>query len=203
MPRINLLPWREVERRERKLHFMVALGGATVAAIVVTFIVYLSFSSMIDAQMRRNDLLRGDIKVLDREIAEINDLETEKQSFIARMEIIEKLQRSRPEIVHLFDTIARTVPPGVYLTSVKQKGTHLRFAGVAQSSTRVSQFMRNIDSSRWLEDPALEIVQAQRNGSLASTFVLDADAVNPKSGGSDDGTQIDAGPVQRVARRGD
>jgi type IV pilus assembly protein PilN len=203
MPRINLLPWRDVERRERKLHFMVALGGATVAAIVVTFIVYLSFSSLIDAQLRRNQLLRGDIKVLDREIAEINDLEAEKQRFIARMQIIEKLQRSRPEIVHLFDTIVRTVPPGVYLTSVKQKGSHLKFEGVAQSSTRVSQFMRNIDSSSWLKNPALEIVQAQRNGSLASTFVLDAEQVNPASSGSDDGTQLDAGRVQRVARRGD
>jgi type IV pilus assembly protein PilN len=203
MPRINLLPWREVERRERKLHFMVALGGATVVAAAFTFIAYLMFSSMINAQQRRNQLLRGDIKVLDREIAEINDLEADKQRFIARMQIIEKLQRSRPEIVHLFDTMVRTVPEGVYLTSVKQNGAHLKFTGVAQSSTRVSAFMRNIDSSDWLKDPALEIVQAQRNGSLASTFVLDAEQVNPASSGSDDGTQAGSGPVQRVARRGD
>ncbi|MGH8150398.1 MAG: PilN domain-containing protein [Steroidobacteraceae bacterium] len=201
MPRINLLPWREAERRERKLHFGIALAGATVAAVLVTFVAYLMFASMVSAQQRRNELLRGDIKTLDRQIAEINSLEADKQRFIARMQIIEKLQRSRPEIVHLFDTIARTVPEGVYLTSVKQNGTHLKFSGVAQSSTRVSTFMRNIDSSQWLKNPALEVVQAQKNGSLASTFTLDAEQVNPAAS-DDGGTGAPAGPVARVARRG-
>lgn len=202
MPRINLLPWREAERRERKLHFTVALGGATLAAGAFTFIAYLLFSSMVSAQQGRNDLLRSDIKVLDRQIAEINSLETDKRRFIARMKIIEKLQRSRPEIVHLFDTIVRSVPQGVYLTSIKQHGTHIKFTGVAQSSTRVSAFMRNIDSSQWLKDPALEIVKAERSGSLSSTFVLDAQAVNPNKSAADADAQNGDGPVRRVARSG-
>ncbi len=183
MPRINLLPWREAERRERKLHFSIALGGATVAAIAFTFIAYLMVDSMIGAQQRRNNMLRSEIKLLDKQIEEINSLESDKQRFIARMEIIEKLQRSRPEIVHLFDTITRTVPDGVYLTSVTQHGTHLKFEGVAQSSTRVSAFMRNIDSSDWLKDPALEVV-ASKTDSLGSTFALDAEQVSQV--GSDD-----------------
>lgn len=202
MPRINLLPWREAERRDRKLRFVVALGAATVVAIAFTFIAYLTFSSMIDAQLSRNRLLQGDIQVLDRQIAEINDLEADKRRFIARMDIIEKLQRSRPEIVHLFDTIVRTVPPGVYLTSVAQHGEHLKFEGIAQSSTRVSSFMRDIDSSRWLKNPALEIVQARRDGSLSSTFVLDAEQVNPETADPGDGAQLAGGPAAQVARRG-
>lgn len=200
MPRINLLPWREAERRERKLHFGVALGGATVAAIAITFIVYLMVDSMIGAQQRRNNELRSQIMILDRQIEQINDLENAKQQFIARMEIIEKLQRSRPEIVHLFDTIARTVPDGVYLTGVKQTGTHLKFDGVAQSSTRVSAFMRNIDSSDWLKNPALEVVEAGKDA-LGSTFTLDAEQVSPAA--SDDDTPAGAAsPMPRVARRG-
>jgi type IV pilus assembly protein PilN len=198
MPRINLLPWREAERRERKMHFGVAIAGATVAAIAFTFVVYLMVDSMISAQQRRNNVLRSEIMVLDRQIEEINDLENDKQQFIARMEIIEKLQRSRPEIVHLFDTIARTVPDGVYLTGVKQSGTKLKFDGVAQSSTRVSAFMRNIDSSDWLKNPALEVVEAGKDA-LGSTFTLDAEQVSPA--GTDDDTPA-ASPMPRVARRG-
>lgn len=201
MPRINLLPWREAERRERKLHFGIALGAATVAAIGFTFVAYLMFASMIGAQQRRNNLLRGEIQVLDRQIEEINSLESDKQRFIARMEIIEKLQRSRPEIVHLFDTIARTVPDGVYLTSVKQNGTHLKFEGVAQSSTRVSTFMRNIDSSEWLTNPALEVVEAKHD-SLGSTFVLDAQQVSTAGSDVDDSPSVGGGAMPRVARRG-
>ena len=145
MPRINLLPHREAKRKERKLAFLVALVVAAGAGIVTAFVAYLLYGSMIEGQQHRNDMLRVQIKQLDRQIEEINDLESAKQKFIARMEIIEKLQRSRPEIVHVFEEIVRTLPEGVYLTAVKQTGMRLKFEGIAQSSTRVSSFMRNID----------------------------------------------------------
>jgi type IV pilus assembly protein PilN len=173
MPRINLLPWREAQRKERKLAFTVALGGAAVCAGVVTAAIYLLYTGMVDAQVRRNELLTQQIKVLDRQIEEINDLEQNKRQFIARMEIIEKLQRSRPEIVHVFDQIVKTLPDGVYLTSVTETGDHLKFTGVAQSSTRVSAFMRNIDASQWMRNPTLEVIQSA-SGVFGSSFTLDA-----------------------------
>jgi type IV pilus assembly protein PilN len=176
MPRINLLPWREEQRRERKLAFLVALGGGTIAAVLVASALYLLMGSMVDAQNRRNEMLRGEIKLLDKQIEEINDLENAKQKFIARMEIIEKLQRSRPQIVHVFDEIVRTLPDGVYLTGVKQTDKKLKFEGVAQSSTRVSAFMRNIDSSEWLKNPELEVVESGKAAG-GSSFTLYADEV--------------------------
>lgn len=179
MPRINLLPWREGQRKERKLAFLVALGVAVLAAVVTTFAAYLMFDSMVNGQERRNQTLRTQIKTLDKQIEEINSLETDKQKFIARMDIIEKLQRSRPEIVHVFDEIVKTLPDGVYLTGVKQvsAGTtkRLKFDGVAQSSTRVSSFMKNIDASNWLRNPELEVVQT--NKGPGSSFTLTADEV--------------------------
>jgi type IV pilus assembly protein PilN len=178
MPRINLLPWREEQRKERKLAFGVAIGGATLAALVAMGGTYMMFGSMIDAQDMRNERLREEIKLLDKQIEEINALESSKQKFIARMEIIEKLQRSRPEIVHLFDEIVRQLPEGVYLTGVKQTDKRLKFDGVAQSSTRVSTFMRNIDGSEWLKNPELEVVQTQTGQAPGSSFTLFADQVS-------------------------
>jgi type IV pilus assembly protein PilN len=177
MPRINLLPWREAQRKDRKLAFLVALGVAALAAGVTAFAAYLLYGSMIEAQERRNTSLRAAIKTLDKEIEEINSLESAKQKFIARMEIIEKLQRSRPEIVHVFEEIVRTLPEGVYLTSVKQNGMRLKFEGVAQSSTRVSSFMRNLDGSQWLRNPELEVVQTGKGTGPGSSFTLTADQV--------------------------
>jgi type IV pilus assembly protein PilN len=180
MPRINLLPWREEQRKERKLAFLVALGVAVLAAMVTTFAAYLLFDSMISGQQRRNQMLRGQIKLLDKQIEEINSLESEKQRFIARMEVIEKLQRSRPGIVHVFDEIVKTLPDGVYLTGVTQisagASKRLKFDGVAQSSTRVSSFMRNIDASEWLRNPELEVVQTSKGP--GSSFTLTADEVS-------------------------
>ncbi len=179
MPRINLLPWREQQRRERKLAFFVALGVAVGAAALVAFAVYLMLGAMIDAQDHRNERLKGEIKVLDKQIEEINDLEAQKQRFIARMQIIEKLQRSRPEVVHLFDELVKVMPDGTYLTSVKETGTRLKLEGIAQSSTRVSTLMRNISASQWLRDPELEVVEtAKDNTTGGSRFVLDAQQIS-------------------------
>jgi len=183
MPRINLLPWREEQRKERKLGFLVAIGGGTLAAGVAAFGVYLMFGSMIDGQDSRNEMLRVEIKQLDKQIEEINNLESAKQKFIARMEIIEKLQRSRPEIVHLFDEIVRQLPEGVYLTGVKQQEKRLKFEGIAQSSTRVSAFMRNLDGSEWLKNPELEVVETKSNSAVpGSSFTLFADQVSTANG---------------------
>ena len=193
MPRINLLPHREASRKERKLKFLVALGVAAVCACVVTVAVYVLYNTMIDEQDSRNQMLTQQIKILDRQIEEINDLEQTKQQFIARMQIIEKLQRSRPAIVHLFDQIVRTLPDGVYLTGVTQSGDHLKFSGVAQSSTRVSAFMRNIDSSQWMKNPTLEVIQSTP-GAFGSSFTLDAEQTGGDAAGGDDpGVMANAG----------
>lgn len=177
MPRINLLPWRDQQRRDRKLAFFVALGGAVALAALAAFIAYLLLGSMIDAQEHRNERLRAQIKVLDKQIEEINDLEAQKQKFISRMQIIEKLQSSRPEVVHLFDELVKEMPDGTYLTSVKQTGNKLKLDGVAQSSTRVSALMRNISASQWLRNPELEVVQT-KSDTVGSSFVLDAEQIS-------------------------
>jgi type IV pilus assembly protein PilN len=200
MPRINLLPWRAEERKERKLAFFVAIGGATLGAAVAAFAAYMVMNSMISGQDRRNERLRAEIKLLDKQIEEINSLETAKQKFIARMEIIEKLQRSRPEIVHVFDEIARQLPDGVYLTAVKQQDKKLKFEGVAQSSTRVSAFMRNIDGSEWLRNPSLEVIENKTGSAIGSSFTLFAEQVTTVA--QDDGKANAAGPKKKLASAG-
>jgi type IV pilus assembly protein PilN len=195
MPRINLLPWRDQQRRDRKLAFFVALGGAALLAGLAAFIAYLLLGSMIDAQEHRNDRLRAQIKILDKQIEEINDLEAQKQKFISRMQIIEKLQRSRPEVVHLFDELVKEMPDGTYLTSVKQTGNNLKLDGVAQSSTRVSALMRSISASQWLKNPELEVVQTKTDVA-GSSFVLDAQQVSLSDTDETEGANR---PVRAVA----
>jgi type IV pilus assembly protein PilN len=178
MPRINLLPWREQQRKERRLALGVALGGAAVAAALVTLGVNLFYNSLISAQEERNKRLQAEIRELDKQIERINTLETQKQNFIARMQIIEKLQRSRPEIVHLFDELVRTIPDGVYLTALEQNKSRIKIQGVAQSSTRVSTFMRNIDASEWLRNPELEVIETKSGQTLGANFTLFAEQVS-------------------------
>ena len=172
MPRINLLPWRDEERKERKLKFLVALGGAAVGACLTAFVGFLMMDSMISAQEARNQRLTDQITELDKQIEKINSLEADKARFIARMEVIEKLQRSRPEIVHIFDEIAKQLPDGVYLTGITQTGSRIKFEGVAQSSTRVSAFMRNIDSSEALASPELKVIQTGATAGPGAQFTL-------------------------------
>ena len=164
MPSINLLPWREAERQQRQRDFLVALAGAFVAGVVVVGLVIFSYSGMIDHQLQRNARLTAEIAELDKSIEEIDGLERQKERLLARMEIIEQLQKSRPEIVHLFDEVTRKLPEGVYLTAMRQSGSAVEITGIAQSSTRVSALMRQIDSSDWLTNPGVTRVETRDRG---------------------------------------
>src|ERR1700704_5111544 len=178
MPRINLLPWREQERKVRRREFLVAAGAAVFASVILIVVGKLVYASWTDAQIEKNNLLKKEIVKLDAQIADIQDLETRKQRLVARMEIIERLQRKRPEIVHLFDELVKTVPEGIYLTQIKETGKKLEMRGVAQSSTRVSTFMRNIDSSAWMDNPQLQVVETSKDSPTGgSSFTLTSDVV--------------------------
>ena len=172
MPSINLLPWRQELRQRRRKEFLAGVVAAVVVAGIITLIANFAVSSMIDAQNRRNDLLKAEIAELDKAIEQILALEDQKARMISRMEVIDRLQASRPEVVKIFDQIVSTLPEGVYLTSVKQSGKKLEFNGVAQSSTRVSAFMRNIDASESLMSPELKVIQTGSNAGPGAQFTL-------------------------------
>ena len=164
MPKINLLPWRAELRQKRKKDFLVALLGAVLVGGAIVYFSKLTVQSWTTAQRARNDILRTEIAALDKQIEEIKGLESQRERLLARMRVIDQLQRSRPEVVHLFDELVTAVPEGVNLTDVLQQGGRIELRGMAQSSSRVSALMRNIDSSPWLKDPSLDIVEVVTQG---------------------------------------
>ncbi len=184
MPRINLLPWREELRVQRRAEYLVALGICAVFAIAVWFGMHLYVNEKIKQQERRNSFLNEKIVFLDKKIEEIRRLEKEKESLIARMKAIETLQTSRPIIVHLFDELVTTLPEGVYLKEVTQKGDSVTIRGVAQSNARVSNYMRNVESSEWVKDPKLSIIQSKtEDGRRIADFTLKLKQSAPKPEG--------------------
>ena len=164
MPRINLLPWREELRQKRKKEFLGALVGAMLFGGLLGYGYKLGVQAQIRGQNERNTTLRNEIAELDKQIEEINTLEAQKERLIARMEIIDQLQRSRPQVVHLFDELVNTLPEGTYLTEVRQTDRRIEVSGSAQSSTRVAALLRNIDASDWLRDPGLDVVETVEAG---------------------------------------
>lgn len=191
MPRINLLPWREAERKRKRQEFLLSVGAAVATAALVVLLGRWQMSAAIEHQDERNQIISDEIADLDKQIQEILGLERQKERLLARMEIIETLQRSRPEIVHVFDEVVRVLPEGVYLTYLKQNGTRFEIRGVAQSSTRVSAFMRNIDGSEWLADPSLQIVQRSGTGGSEFTLFAKQRAKTPPEG-ADEGETVAA-----------
>jgi type IV pilus assembly protein PilN len=164
MPKINLLPWRAELRQKRKQEFLVALLGAVIVGAALVYLSKLTVQGWTTAQRGRNEILRTEIAALDKQIAEIKGLETQRERLLARMRVIDQLQRSRPEVVHLFDELVNAVPEGVSLTDVLQQGARIELRGMAQSNSRVSALMRNIDSSEWLKDASLDIVEVVSQG---------------------------------------
>ncbi len=150
MAKINLLPWRAERRERRKREFFTHLGLAAVAAIVLVLLWGFWMSLRIDNQNGRNAYLKDQITQLDAKITEIKNLQKVKDHLLARKRIVEKLQSSRSQMVHLFDQIVQTIPAGARITSLKQQGDKLTLNGVAQSNATVAEYMRNIEASPWM-----------------------------------------------------
>jgi len=182
MAHINLLPWREELRAKKQREFLFTLVGGGVIACLLVALVHLRLTGVIGAQEQRNQFLEDAIAEVDISIAKIKDLESTKNKLLARMHIIQELQRNRPLSVHLADELVRTLPDGVYLSGVNQKEDKLTMTGVAQSNARVSAYMRNIDASDWLNSPQLDVIKTTDDeGRRIATFTLRAAQVGTMS----------------------
>ena len=159
MAKINLLPWRQEQRKEQQRQFLTIMGLSLVLVVVGILAVHLQYARMIGVQESRNAYLQKHITEVEKQIREINELASKKDRLLARMEIIQQLQRNRPEIVRLFDELVRVLPEGVHLQALKQQGSNLQMLGIAQSNARVSALMRNIDQSEWLAKPQLDVIE--------------------------------------------
>ncbi|HRD33661.1 MAG TPA: PilN domain-containing protein [Rhodocyclaceae bacterium] len=173
MIRINLLPHREEKRRERKREFFVISALVVVLGAAIAYLVHTLIVSAVDAQDARNNIFKTEIKNLDTEIAEIKNLREQIDALLERKQVIESLQHNRSQSVHLMNELLRSVPDGVYLKSIKQTGPLITLAGYAQSNSRVSHLMRNLDQSPFLERPGLiEVKSASLDNRRLSEFSL-------------------------------
>lgn len=162
--KINLLDWRAELRERRKKQFMNTVAGSLVMAAGVVVLGLLSVNRAIENQQERNQILRDEIALIEKQIKEIQELEKVRANLLARMQIIEKLQQSRAQVVHYFDELVNTIPEGVYLTSVKQKGNNSSIDGTAESNGRVSTYMKNLEASPYFKDPRLVVIKTSESG---------------------------------------
>lgn len=167
MGQINLLPWREERRREKTAEFATFTGIVALFAIVIVFAARFHIGNIEDYHKRRNDYLKTQIDILNTKLQEIKNLEETKANLLARMNVIQELQRSRPEIVHLFEEMVTTIPEGVWLQDIKQTEKTLSIEGRAESNARVSAYMRNLEASAWLKNPTLEVIEADKDNRIA------------------------------------
>lgn len=182
MARINLLPWRAERRKQRQKEFGLMLAAAAVAAVVLSFLIITFYNGQISGQTERNAFLSEQLTQLDKQIVEIEQLDKKRAKLLARKDVIEQLQANRSQMVHLFDSLVRTIPDGVVLTSIKQDDIILALEGRAQSNARVSTYMRNLEGSGWMTNPELSIIEAKgTDKGLPYEFRLLVKLANPNA----------------------
>ena len=159
MAHINLLPWREELRKQKQQEFGIIAVSSVIIAGLVVLLAHFHVDGMINNQNQRNAYLESEIEILNKRIGRIKELEAMKQNLLARMNVIQELQGSRPESVHLMDELVRTLPEGVHLKTFQQKSKALSMTGIAESNARVSDYMRQIDSSDWITSPRLDVIK--------------------------------------------
>lgn len=204
MARINLLPWRAERRKQRQKEFATMLGLSALGAVLLSFLIVSFYSGQISGQNERNQFLRDRITEVDKQIVEIEELDKKKAKLLARKEVIEQLQANRSQMVHLFDSLVRTIPDGVILTSIKQDSETLTLEGRSQSNARVSTYLRNLEGSGWMTNPDLSIIEAKgADKGLPYMFSLQVKLANPNAPKDTDGDGVpDAAPPAAPAAAG-
>ncbi len=199
MIRINLLPHREAARRLRRLRFRALAASMLIAGGLIALAAHSFNANRIERQQSDNAFLKSEIAKLDKDIAEIRRLREQTQALLARKQVIELLQSHRAETVYVFNELARAMPEGAYLKSLKQKDLTLNLAGYAQSNARVSTLMRNLDSSPVLASPQLvEIKAGDINKRRVAEFNLNISV--KRTAPVDEKTAL--GPAVRIAGGG-
>jgi len=182
MAKINLLPWREAYRAEKKKEFVTLLGMVLLFGAVVAFGWDRVVNSQIDSQLSRNQLLKTEIAKLDKQVKEIDELTKRRQNLLDRIKVIQEVQGNRPEIVKLYDEFVRAIPDGVYFTEMDRKGESISLVGFAKSNSRVSVLMRRLDASYKFTEPNLTKVEANDVlGENGSQFEMQVKIVQPNS----------------------
>lgn len=193
MIRINLLPHREEKRKARRQQFILLSALMALAGLVVWFIGHTLIAGYIDGQDAKNAFLKQEIAALDKDISEIKGLREQAEALLSRKQVIESLQTNRTETVLVFNELARQLPEGVYLKSLKQTGPRINLIGYAQSNARVSNLMRNLDASPHLQNADLvEVKAAVLNTRRVSEFSLNVSIERAKA---QDGIEAKAGAV--------
>ncbi len=159
MARINLLPWREELRRERQRQFMLSTMMTAVLGVVLVFVIGLVFVQKISHQLFRNNTIQAEIDLLTADIIRIEELEQTRARLLSRKRIIEELQASRSLTVEMLDQMAKSIPVGVTLNSVRQQGMNVNFSGFSQSSVRVSAYLQSLERNELFMAPDLNVVR--------------------------------------------
>ncbi len=173
MAKINLLPWREAYRKEKKEQFLAIIGVVVVLSGLLAYLWVVSVESSIENQQARNHTLETEIANFDKQVKEIANLKKVRDDLLARIKIIQDLQGTRPLIVRYFDNFVRSIPDGVHITMLSSQGSTLNLNGVAESYNRVATLMRNLDASDWFANPNLtSVVAVPREGEQAQSFKM-------------------------------
>lgn len=183
MARINLLPWRDELRQEKKKEFFTVLIGFCVLGLLCGYVWVSTVQGSIDDQMSRNNRLQKEIQALEAQVVEIKNLKQRRAELLDRMKVIQDLQYTRPVIVHYFDEIARAVPKGVYLTTLKRTGNNISIEGAAESYNRISSLLRNLEESEWFENANMSTIDEQEDkesGTAVQRFRMTVTATVPK-----------------------
>ena len=176
MAKINLLPWRAERRANRQKEFYGMLGLAAAVGVVLSFLIWFYYGQQISGQEARNQFLQAEIQKVEGKIKEIEALDKQKDRLLARKKVIEQLQANRSQMVHLFDSLVRTIPDGVALANIKQEGEILTLEGRAQSNARVSNYMRNLEGSGWMTNPDLSIIEAKAEEKSATPSAVTSES---------------------------
>ncbi|RKG33642.1 hypothetical protein D7V21_08930 [Acinetobacter guerrae] len=149
MAKINLLPWRDELREQRKKQFIAFSAAVAVLGVMTVVLAWLFYDHKLNDQEQANQLVISTNQNLDKQLKSLDGLQERRNAIVERMKLIQGLEGQRPVTVRLIDELVRVTPSNMYLTKFSRVGDKFTIEGKAESPNTVAELLRNLEASPW------------------------------------------------------
>ena len=172
MIRINLLPVRQVQKREISRQFLVLVGVVLLLAGILNYLAYERLASEADRNAKKITQTQARINELEKVIGEVNNINKRKKEVEDKLKVLSDLRKGRSGPVRLMDALSTAIPKKVWLTDFDEKSNAVKITGLAASHEDVAEFMRSLANVCWTAKGMGRLVDQKRDAKTARVELL-------------------------------
>lgn len=163
MTQINLLPWREEERKFQKIIFGITLGAFVCLTLVAVIFFHIYLKVLVHDQQVRTSYLQTELQNTQTEITTLKDRQKQQAAIRSELQLIIELRTQSFQTVRLLNALVDAVPKTIVLEKLARNGKSITIEGKAESDLQATVMMKNLAAVPGFQQPVLTEIDIDPN----------------------------------------